>query len=227
MKDVHGLALQVASNLVSVGASLGHVHVPGRPPADVEDEAKLETGEIEIGMGIHNEPGSQRVKTDLPGLVKIMLAQLLDQKDEDRAFLQIDAQKDAVVLLVNNLGGVSMLEMGGSTTEVVRQLQRDWHITPVRIYSGTYMTSLDGSGFSITLLRLQDTELWSGKTILNLLDAPVRALGWSGSLPSEVWTEQWEDVGHHTSGKEYELDNSSLRSMLTKVYHLELDANIC
>src|SRR5204863_2356045 len=52
---------------------------------------------------IHNEPGSHRVKATLEELVKTMLAQLLNQSDEDRAFVKYDAS-DKFVLLINNLG---------------------------------------------------------------------------------------------------------------------------
>jgi dihydroxyacetone kinase len=53
LEEVANTTQQVADNLVSVGASLSHVHVPGRE-ADSGDEA-LKAGEVEVGMGIHNE----------------------------------------------------------------------------------------------------------------------------------------------------------------------------
>jgi dihydroxyacetone kinase len=112
-----------------------------------------------------------------------MLAQLLDMKDEDRAFLEIHS-KDQVVLLVNNLGGVSVLEIGGITTEVVTQLEKDYGIKPIRLLSGTYMTSLNGLGFSITLLKVTEA---GGKTMLELLDAPAEATGWPASIRTETW----------------------------------------
>src|SRR5262249_18351286 len=124
-----------------------------------------------------------RAKADLPSLVKAMLAQLLDWKDEDRAFLRIEP-KDQVVLLVNNLGGVSVLEIGGITAEVTMQLERDYGVKPRRLLSGIYMTSLNGLGFSITLLKLKET---GGKSMLELLDAPAEATGWSAAIKTETW----------------------------------------
>lgn len=111
LEDVAAVTRLTAKNIVSVGASLDHVHVPGRALPDPESDEILASEEVEIGMGIHNEPGSGRAVVNLPELVKRMLLQLLDWKDEDRAFLTVNSNE--VVLLVNNLGGVSVLEMGG------------------------------------------------------------------------------------------------------------------
>jgi triose/dihydroxyacetone kinase / FAD-AMP lyase (cyclizing) len=137
-------------------------------------------------MGIHNEPGSERVTTDLVGLVKKMLAQLLNTNDKDRAFSDIQ-KGDEVVLLVNNLGGVSVLELGGITDEVVGQLRESWGIEPVRILAGTFMTSLNGLGFSVSLLKLKDTGLGKGRSMLELLDAPAEAVGWSAAVRTSTW----------------------------------------
>lgn len=138
-------------------------------------------------LGIHNEPGSERTTSDLPGTVKTMLKYMLDPSDKDRAFLSV-SKSDETVLLVNNLGGVSVLEMGGITTEVLSQLESDYGIQPVRVLSGTYMTSLNGLGFSISLLKTADTGV--GKSMLELLDAPAEATGWSAAVSTKTWQER-------------------------------------
>jgi dihydroxyacetone kinase len=175
----------VADNTVSIGSSLSHVHVPGR--REPEDD-ELKEGEVEIGMGIHNEAGSERKQTDLPGLVKTMLSHSLSTADQDRSFSKIN-EKDEIVLLVNNLGGVSPLELSGITNEVVEQLANDFKIKPLRILAGTFMTSLNGLGFSISLLRVADTGS-SGASMLELLDAPSEASGWSAAISTSTWTKQ-------------------------------------
>jgi dihydroxyacetone kinase len=184
LEEVGKTARLVAANVVSIGASLSHVHVPGRVASEEED--KLASDEVEVGMGIHNENGSERVKVDLKGLVTKMLKQLLDASDKDRAFLDIN-KSDDVVLLVNNLGGVSVLELGGIASEITKELDGVYGIKPVRILCGTYMTSLNGMGFSISLLRLKDTGLGSGKSMLDLLDAKAEAVGWSAPIPATTW----------------------------------------
>ncbi|CAK7272871.1 dihydroxyacetone kinase Dak1 [Sporothrix epigloea] len=188
LQKVAGVAQLVADNLVSVGASLEHVHVPGRSVTDAADDA-LAADEVEIGMGIHNEPGSKRARgLALPELVRTMLRQLLDQSDSDRAFGKI-GEGDDVVLLINNLGAVSVLELGGITAEVFEQLGRHYKLRPLRVLSGTYMTSLNGLGFSISLLKVaRDTGLGDGApTLLQLLDDPAEAAGWAAAVPTATW----------------------------------------
>jgi dihydroxyacetone kinase len=183
------------------------VHVPGRRDPE-EDE--LKDGEVEIGMGIHNEPGSERKVTDLPGLVKTMLSHCLDTADKDRNFSQI-TDKDEVVLLVNNLGGVSPLELGGITNEVVEQLESGFKIKPVRILSGTFMTSLNGLGFSISLLKVADTGLSSGPSMLELLDAPAEASGWSAAISSGTWAKRGQLAEQEKQTDADEIQPSTLR----------------
>ncbi|ORY71949.1 Dak1 domain-containing protein [Pseudomassariella vexata] len=183
LEQVHKVAQLTADNLVSVGASLEHVHVPGRAPPDPKLKDNLGADEVEIGMGIHNEPGSGKVTVELPELVTKMLAQLLDPNDADRNFLNVNSNE--VVLLVNNLGGVSILELAGITAEVVKQLKQ-WGIEPVRILSGTYMTSLNGLGFSISLLNVVNTDI-GGPGMIQLLDAPCEATGWAAPISKNTW----------------------------------------
>ncbi|KAI0150300.1 Dak1 domain-containing protein [Xylariaceae sp. FL1272] len=180
LDQVYKVAKLTADNLISVGASLEHVHVPGRVALE---EGSLGADEVEIGMGIHNEAGSGRAKVELPELVKTMLAQLLDKNDSDRAFLNVNSNE--VVLLINNLGGVSVLELGGITAEVLQQLEQ-WDIQPVRILAGTYMTSLNGNGFSISLLNVVNTDI-GGPSMIQLLDYPCETTGWLAPIKKETW----------------------------------------
>jgi dihydroxyacetone kinase len=222
LKDVSRVAQLVANNTVSIGSSLSHVHVPGRREPE-EDE--LKDGEVEIGMGIHNEPGSERKATDLPGLVKTMLSHCLDTADKDRSFSQITG-KDEVVLLVNNLGGVSPLELSGITNEVVEQLEGSFKIKPVRILEGTFMTSLNGLGFSISLLRVADIGLSTGPSMLELLDAPAEASGWSAAISSGTWAKRGQLAQQEKKMDTDETQPSTLRGTWAVEDHLKtMDAN--
>jgi dihydroxyacetone kinase len=189
LDEVFEVTKLISENIVSIGASLAHVHVPGR--GDMEEELRL--GEVEIGMGIHNEPGAEKQSVNLPELVGKMLSHLLDIEDQDRGYLTISKDED-VVLLINNLGGVSVLEMGAILTEVVDQLKLHWNICPVRVISGTLMTSLNGLGFSVTLLRLCDIKTSSGLTIIELLDAKSSAPGWPKTIQSQTSSKRASDV---------------------------------
>ena len=184
LSEVYGLAKLVTDNLVSLGSSLEHVHVPGRAISEDEDTA---SNEIEVGMGIHNEPGSHKVTASLPELIKIMLAQLLDPNDKERNFVNFDFKNDQLVLFINNLGGVSMLELAGVTAEASLQLENDWGLKPLRVITGTFLTSLNGMGFSISILRVRDTGLGPGKSMLELLDAPAEAIGWAAPIRTSTW----------------------------------------
>ncbi|KAK8032442.1 hypothetical protein PG990_002176 [Apiospora arundinis] len=219
LQEVAKVARLTAANLVSVGASLEHVHVPGRAAPDPKSKDSLGFDEVEVGMGIHNEPGSGRAKVQLPELVKTMLSQLLDQSDADRAFLNVNSNE--VVLLVNNLGGVSPLELGGITAEVVGQLGDQWGIRPVRILSGTYMTSLNGLGFSISLLNVVNTDI-GGPSMIQLLDAPCEATGWAAPIRKETWEAKNEAtrddntaLGGETKSSGLNIDAALMKETLT------------
>lgn len=234
LKDVTNLAKLTAENIVSVGASLDHVHVPGRAPPDPNSDGVLGVKEVEIGMGIHNEAGSGRAKVELPELVKTMLQQMLDVSDKDRHFLNVNSNE--VVLLVNNLGGVSVLELGGITAEVVSQLDKSYSIKPIRILAGTYMTSLNGLGFSISLLNVVNTNL-GGPSMLQLLDAPCEATGWAAPIRKETWeaksshirddrTSSAEEVKPSGLKLDPTITETSLKSALERVVAAEPDVTL-
>jgi len=178
LKDVVKLANAVNDNLVSIGSSLAHAKVPGQ-----EFESSLKDNEMELGMGIHNEPGV-KVLSPVPSVKDLIkdqiLPKLLDQSDKDRAFVKFD-KDDEVVLLVNNLGGVANLTLQGIVKVATDLLKSEYNIVPSRTYSGTLMTALDGEGFSITLLNITKATKSAGlafKSVTELLDAETDASGW-------------------------------------------------
>jgi dihydroxyacetone kinase len=138
LDDVHRTAAWVSENVATVGASLGHVHVPGTAPLTTN----LASDELEVGMGIHNESGSNHVSPipSLSELIKNMLSLLTSVDDPERSFLPFKGS-DNVVLLVNNLGGVNELELGGIAAEARKQLS-ERGLKIVRILSGTFMVRL-------------------------------------------------------------------------------------
>jgi triose/dihydroxyacetone kinase / FAD-AMP lyase (cyclizing) len=155
---------------------LDHCSVPGRT-----SEEFLASNEVEIGMGIHNEPGVHRLSS-IPTsseLASTLLKFLLDKSDPDRAFVPFN-KGDKTVFVVNNLGGISNLELSAFAGIAIDQLESTYGISPERVYIGTFMTALNGPGVSLTLLnlsRLKDTN-----TILSALDEKTTALGWNGNV---------------------------------------------
>ena len=146
--------------LRTIGVSLsGKATLPG------EKNSVFDT-QIEIGLGIHGEAG--RRKEDL-----FSSRDLVKSLFENHVL--IHSHKE-VCLMVNNLGGLSNLELGVLTKDCVDYISEyKPNIKIKRIYSGTFMTSLNMNGFSITILGLESIY---GDLILNLLDARSEAPGW-------------------------------------------------
>lgn len=161
---------------MTIGFSLNHCSVPGRT-----SEEFLSSNEMEIGMGIHNEPGVLRISS-IPTSTELaskLLKLLLDKSDPDRAFVPFNPG-DKTVLLVNNLGGISNLELSAFAGLVIDQLESKYKMSPSRVYVGTFMTALNGPGVSLTLLNL--SNLRNEGTVLLALDAKTTALGWAGNV---------------------------------------------
>ena len=212
LRDVARVGQLAGDNLVSVAVSLSRVHVIGRPTKDADEELeRLPFGSVELGMGIHNEPGCEQLQTNLPGTVKRMLAQLLDQNDKDRAYVKID-RTDHVVMLINNFGGLSNLELGAITMEVWIQLGRNWGIRPIRVYTGVFNGSLNGLGFGISLLRLVETGLGEGSSMLELIDAPTEVIGWPAPIDISTWSKEFPPIGEE-SAQEESIKPSNLKGM--------------
>ena len=117
---------------------------------------------MEIGIGIHGEPGRERVPLAPASEITAMLAgPILD----DLPF----SSGDEVLAFVNGMGGTPLLELYIVYNEL-RQILDDRGIAISRNLVGPYITSLEMAGCSITLLKLDEemTRLW---------DAPVRTAG--------------------------------------------------
>ncbi|KAI0731307.1 dihydroxyacetone kinase 1 [Earliella scabrosa] len=191
LDEVYNTAQWVASRVGTIGVGLEHCHVPGTAAG----ESHLGPAEIEIGMGIHNEPGHRRLSPVPPlcDLLPQLVEFLTSTTDPERSFLPFKNDgTDRVVLLVNNLGGASELELGSVAGEARRALERKG-VKVERLVAGTFMTSLNMPGFSITTLLLP-AESESGapdsSLLLSLLDEPANVPGWKWAanvppLPTE------------------------------------------
>lgn len=155
------LAKRVVSRVRSMGMALAAPtvpHVGGPSFALAEDE-------MEIGIGIHAEPGRQRLPLEsADGIVRALLDPIL----EDLPF----TEGDRVLLFTNSMGGTPLIELY-LAHGVAERLLAERGVVVQRRLVGPYTTSLEMQGMSLTLLKLDDelTELW---------DAPVRtaALHW-------------------------------------------------
>ncbi|WP_019148589.1 dihydroxyacetone kinase subunit DhaK [Timonella senegalensis] len=161
LDEVARIAQKVADNVRSMGVALSACTVPhaGVPSFDLADD------EIEIGIGIHGEPGRERVKLKSANEITDLL---LKAVTED---LGITGGEDAL-LFVNGMGGTPASELYIVYGHARDLLEGDG-VKVTRSLVGNYVTSLEMQGASITVLRLDQelTELW---------DAPVHtaALHW-------------------------------------------------
>lgn len=169
------LGRSLASHVASVCAALEHCHVPGRAGF-----ASIPAGRVEIGLGLHNEPGVLSVaQPSAPALVATMLGLILDQDDAERSFVAF-ARGDTTVLMVNNQGGLSALELAALADEVLAQL-RARGITPARTLAGAFMGSMNMPGVSLSVLNVSNVARDTGlpeDALLDLLDAPHAAPAW-------------------------------------------------
>jgi len=158
---VEALAGRVVATARSMGVALTAPTVPhvGRPSFDLPDD------EMEVGIGIHGEPGRERVPLEQADEI---VARLVDAVVTDLPF----ADGDEVLLFTNSMGATPLVELY-LAHGIAERLLAERGITVTRRLVGPYITSLEMQGISLTLLRLDDelTELW---------DAPVHtaALRW-------------------------------------------------
>ncbi|MDJ0377684.1 dihydroxyacetone kinase subunit DhaK [Cryobacterium sp. PH31-L1] len=158
---VVAVAERVNSRVRTMGVALTPCVVPhaGEPSFVLADD------EIEIGIGIHGEPGRERIKLEpADAIVDRLLGPILD----DLPFVS----GDEVLLFVNGMGGTPQIELYIVFRRAAEVL-KEKGITVTRSLVGNYTTSLEMAGTSISVLKLDDelTALW---------DAPVQtaALRW-------------------------------------------------
>ncbi|CZT50669.1 related to dihydroxyacetone kinase [Rhynchosporium secalis] len=171
----------VNEQLVSIGSALDHCHVPGR-----QNHEEIGDDVCVVGAGIHNEPAVEKVSPipSVESLISRLLDLICDQNDTDRAFVKFNKGDDNV-LLINNYGGLSPLELGALTEEVLTQLEKNWDIKPTKIYTGPFETSLNGPGFSVTLCNLTTAAKESNTSVdelMDLLGAETKAPAWPNVL---------------------------------------------
>ncbi len=172
LDDVERVATLVADSVTTMGVSLTPCSIPGQS----RQERSLNVDEMELGMGAHGEPGAIRSKLQrLDTIVETVVTRvgcIGDFEDSQK----VERGSD-VVILVNNTGGTTMLEFSAVVGSVRRQAENLIGCNVVRLYAGTYLSSLDMKGFSVSLLRIPEGTL--GEDLLGFLDAPTSASAWT------------------------------------------------
>ena len=147
LAEVKAVAEKVIANVRTMGMAITACTMPaaGKPGFDLKDD------EMEIGIGIHGEPGTSREPLKPANAIA---EELLDKITDD-----IDFDGKEVAVIVNGMGGTPLMEL-----YIVNNFVHDYlEKKGIKIYDtmvGNFMTSIEMAGFSITLLRL-DEELKS------------------------------------------------------------------
>ncbi|GAB4813888.1 hypothetical protein N2152v2_000934 [Parachlorella kessleri] len=192
LDQVKRCAEHAASSLGTMGCSVTVCTMPGQKPSDRLGTSVMEmelvlgsywglgAGEMEMGLGIHGEPGAYKCPVKP---AKEIVADLLGRiTSSDINYLPVK-EGERLALLVNNLGATTPLELQLATKEAVKYVEETLKAKLERLWVGTFMTSLNMHGLSLTLLCLDDQ-------LLQQLDAPAQAPAWP-ALP-----------GHYAAAKD-------------------------
>jgi dihydroxyacetone kinase-like protein len=158
LQEVADLAKRINDNGRSMGMALTSCTVPaaGKPTFELAEN------EMEVGIGIHGEPGRKRLPL---APAREIASMLLDPVVSDLPY----QQGDSVIAFVNGMGGTPLIELYIMYNEVAKLLDQAG-ITVARSLVGNYITSLEMAGCSITLLKVDDE-------LVRLWDAPVNTPG--------------------------------------------------
>ncbi|QLK59806.1 DAK2 domain-containing protein [Enterobacteriaceae bacterium Kacie_13] len=158
LKDVTKIAQQAIDATASMGVAMAGCSLPGG--GEDEEEQRIESGHVELGLGIHGEPGVSKMKTQNSKKVVDTLVEKLQAHVK---------KSDKLAVLINNLGGVSPLEMSQLTKEVVHSALGG----SIRYLIGpaSLVSALDMKGFSLSVIALKGG-------IEEALLAEVEVSGW-------------------------------------------------
>jgi len=183
LEVVKDCAERVAASVRSLGVSLSSCSIPGVP-----SEARIGPDEMEIGLGIHGEPGAEKVAyRPFHEIVSRMVERL------DASLGDTKNTKAPVAILVNDLGGVPPIEMAVATRSLLAAMKREVALVlgPARM-----MTSLDMKGLSISALPLTPEiermlldevgpAAWPrGRRVVNVAPLALPAMTKKGAPPS-------------------------------------------
>lgn len=155
---VQAVAQKVIDNVRTMGAAIAPCTVPaaGKPGFELSED------EMEVGIGIHGEPGTYKdsMKT-ADEIVDVLMTKIL---------ADIDYSGSEVAVLINGAGATPLMELFIINNHVA-DILAEKDIKVYRTYVGEYMTSIEMQGFSVSLLKLDDE-------MKELLDAKADAPAW-------------------------------------------------
>lgn len=143
LDEVQAVAQKVIDNVRTMGAAT----LPSTIPASGKPGFELADDEMEVGIGIHGEPGTHREK--------LMTANEITDHLLGKILADIDYSGSEVAVMVNGSGSTPLMELYIINNRVADVLAEKG-IKVVQTFVGEYMTSIDMAGFSISVLKLDD-----------------------------------------------------------------------
>ncbi|XP_061361654.1 putative 3,4-dihydroxy-2-butanone kinase isoform X1 [Gastrolobium bilobum] len=163
LADVAAEAKHASEMVGTMGVALTVCTLPGQVTSD-----RLGPGKMELGLGIHGEPGA--AVADIQP-VDVVVSHVMNQILSPETNYVPITRGGRVVLMVNGLGGTPIMELMIAVGKAVPKLQLEHGLAVDRVYTGSFMTSLDMAGFSISIMR-------ADPLILQRLDAATKAPYW-------------------------------------------------
>ena len=174
LEEIVRIGQACADAMGTVGASLTTCNIPGQPPDD-----RIAPGELELGLGIHGEPGRERTPAGTSREIAALLCDEVARPGRNEYF-EASADED-VVLMANNLGATTPIELGALARHCCDHCQSDLGLRVRRLLVGPFKTSLDMVGVSVSLMRARA----GGADLLPLLDACTDAPAWPRGATEE------------------------------------------
>ncbi|KAG2255310.1 hypothetical protein Bca52824_074604 [Brassica carinata] len=163
LEEVAAEAKHASEMVGTMGVALTVCSLPGQATSD-----RLGPEKMELGLGVHGEPGAAVVDIQpVDVVVSHVLQQILSPETN---YVPI-TRGNSVVLMVNGLGGTPLMELMIAAGKAVPKLQLEFGLAVDRVYTGSFMSSLDMAGFSISIMK-------ADQSILERLDAPTKAPSW-------------------------------------------------
>jgi dihydroxyacetone kinase len=194
LSDVKAIAQQACDSVASMGVAMQTCNLPGSD----DEQGRIKGGHVELGLGIHGEPGASTLDTQNSKDIIATLVKHLRKKTGGEAKLAV---------LINNLGGVSSLEMALLTRELAHseiKEQLAYLIGPAPLVS-----ALDMKGFSLSAIALNDS-------FIKALEADVETAGWQPMVKHRAMPTQ----KHSLLRRDVEItpsDNATVKALVASV----------
>lgn len=195
LEKVKKMAEECNKRIATIGVAITNCRIPGVNYTD-----RIEEGEAELGLGIHGEPGISLLKHVETQELSSKLMQKLEKHN---------SKDEKYAILINNLGGISPLEMNLIANDIFKESffdSCDYFIGP-----NAYMTSIDMKGFSISSIQLTED-------ILIALQSEVEVESWTGIMPKRLI--KVETLQTFTTNMEYTATtNENVKRILEGICH--------